>query len=152
MRIAADNMAEYIEKAPEERRAALEKIWAAIGENIPDDGFAEGISYGFPAWVVPHSVYPDGYHCKPEEPLPFVSIASQKHFVALYHMGLYANPELMEWFVSEWPNHVDSKLDMGKSCIRFKKMDKIPFELIGELMKRMTATEWMGIYDSHIKK
>ncbi|MCG8576076.1 MAG: DUF1801 domain-containing protein [Flavobacteriales bacterium] len=151
MRIEANDPEEYIQKAPEERRPYLLKMREVIQNNIPD-GFEEGFSYGFPAWVVPLSVYPDGYHCKKEEPLPFISYASQKNFVALYHMGLYANPELMEWFVAEYPKHCSTKLDMGKSCIRFKKPEKIPFELIGELVRRMSSEEWISIYEANIKR
>jgi uncharacterized protein YdhG (YjbR/CyaY superfamily) len=151
MRIEANGPEEYIQNAPEERRPYLLKMREVIQNNIPD-GFEEGFSYGFPAWVVPLSVYPDGYHCKKEEPLPFISYASQKNFVALYHMGLYANPELMEWFVAEYPKHCSTKLDMGKSCIRFKKPEKIPFELIGELVRRMSSEEWISIYEANIKR
>ena len=89
-----------------------------------------------PSWVVPHSLYPKGYHCSPELPLPFVSVASQKNFIALYHMGIYATPELLQWFVGEYPKHCKRKLEMGKSCIRFKNIDDIPFELIGDLIKK----------------
>ena len=118
-----------------------------VRENIPK-GFSEELSYGIPAWVVPHSLYPKGYHCAPELPLPFVSIASQKNFIALYHMGIYATPELLDWFMKEYPKHSKRKLDIGKSCIRFKKMDDIPFELIGDLMKKMNPKEWMKKYES----
>ena len=118
-----------------------------VRENIPK-GFSEELSYGIPAWVVPHSLYPKGYHCSPELPLPFVSIASKKNFIALYHMGIYATPELLDWFMKEYPKHSKRKLDIGKSCIRFKKMDDIPFELIGDLMKKMNPKEWMEKYES----
>lgn len=152
MTIKAENWEDYIEKAPEERREALTQLRQVIAENIPSDGFAEGMSYGMPGWVVPHSVYPGGYHCKPEEPLPFLSVASQKNFIALYHMGVYATPEVMEWFIAEWPNHVKTKLDMGKSCIRFKKMDQIPYELIGELMTKISCKDWVETYETNIKR
>ena len=104
-----------------------------------------------PAWVVPHSTYPDGYHCTPELPLPFMNVASQKNFIAVYHMGIYANPELMEWFVSEYPKHCKRKLDMGKSCIRFKKIEEIPFELIAELSTKMTPNDWIKLYEEKFK-
>ena len=122
-----------------------------VRENIPK-GFSEELSYGIPAWVVPHSLYPKGYHCSPELPLPFVSVASQKNFIALYHMGIYTTPELLEWFVKEYPKHSKRKLDMGKSCIRFKKMDDIPFELIGYLMKKMNPKESIEKYESAFVK
>ena len=151
MKIEAKNMDAYLEAIPEDRRESMIKLRKIIADNIPK-GFEEGISYGMHGWVVPHSIYPDGYHCKPVEPLPFVSIASQKNFIAVYHMGLYANPKLMDWFVNEYPKHVSRKLDMGKSCIRFKKPNEIPFELIGELMTKMTCEEWIKLYDTRLKK
>ncbi len=98
--------------------------------------------------VVPHSIYPDGYHCDPKLPLPFLSIGSQKNFIALYHMGIYANPELLQWFVTEYPKHSKQKLDMGKSCIRFKKLDQIPFELIAQLVQKMSVVDWISCYKS----
>jgi len=103
-------------------------------------------------YVVPHSVYPDGYHCDPKQPLPFMGLASQKNFISFYHMGLYADKKLMDWFTKEYPKHAKSKLDMGKSCIRFKKMDDIPFKLIGELVKKMSAKDWISLYEKNLKK
>jgi hypothetical protein len=103
-------------------------------------------------FCVPHSIYPKGYHCDSKIALPFVSIASQKNFIALYHMGIYAEPNLLDWFVGEYPKHVKSKLDMGKSCIRFKKIEEIPFDLIGELMKKMSPQEWIDLYESKFVK
>jgi hypothetical protein len=103
-------------------------------------------------YVIPHSVYPKGYHVTPQLPLPFISIASQKNFIAVYHGVVYMNEELMNWFVAEYPKHCKTKLDMGKSCIRFKKVDQIPFDLIGELTKRMTGNEFISLYESNLKK
>lgn len=122
-----------------------------IKEKIPK-GFQETISYGMIGYVVPHSRYPDGYHCSPELPLPFMNIASQKNFVAVYHMGVYAKKELLDWFTNEYPKHCKRKLDMGKSCIRFKYMDDVPYKLIGELASKMTVDEWIGMYESNLKK
>ena len=147
MKIKANNIKEYLQNIPEERKEVFDKLMKTVRENIPK-GFSEELSYGIPAWVVPHSLYPKGYHCSPELPLPFVSIASQKNFIALYHMGIYATPDLLNWFIKEYPKHSKRKLDMGKSCIRFKKMDDIPFELIGDLMKKMNPKEWMEKYES----
>jgi uncharacterized protein YdhG (YjbR/CyaY superfamily) len=147
MKIKANNIKEYLQNIPEERKKVFDKLMKTVRENIPK-GFSEELSYGIPAWVVPHSLYPKGYHCSPELPLPFVSIASQKNFIALYHMGIYATPELLDWFMKEYPKHSKRKLDMGKSCVRFKKMDEIPFELIGDLMKKMNPKEWMEKYES----
>lgn len=120
-------------------------------QNLPE-GFIAAISDGGLGYVVPHSLYPAGYHCKPAEPLPFAGIASQKNSINLYHMGIYSDPALLEWFVSEYPKHSSKKLDMGKSCIRFKKPEDIPFDLIGELMKKMNALEWISLYESKLKK
>ncbi|MBT5699759.1 MAG: DUF1801 domain-containing protein [Flavobacteriales bacterium] len=147
MKIKANNIKEYLQNIPEERKKVFDKLMKTVRENIPK-GFSEELSYGIPAWVVPHSLYPKGYHCSPELPLPFVSVASQKNFIALYHMGIYATPDLLNWFIKEYPKHSKRKLDMGKSCIRFKKMDDIPFELIGDLMKKMNPKEWMEKYES----
>jgi len=147
MKIKANNILEYKKNVPEDKKDVFDKLMKTVRENIPK-GFSEELSYGIPAWVVPHSLYPKGYHCSPELPLPFVSIASKKNFIALYHMGIYATPELFDWFMKEYPKHSKRKLDMGKSCIRFKKMDDIPFELIGDLMKKMTPKEWMEKYES----
>ena len=147
MKIKANNIKEYLQNIPEERKEVFDKLMKTVRENIPK-GFSEELSYGIPAWVVPHSLYPKGYHCSPELPLPFVSVASQKNFIALYHMGIYATPELLDWFMKEYPKHSKRKLDMGKSCVRFKKIDEIPFELIGDLMKKMNPKEWMEKYES----
>lgn len=143
--------AAYIAAISEDRRAAFEKLRETIVENIPD-GFREGISYGMIGYIVPHELYPPGYHCDPKLPLPFVSIAAQKNFIALYHMGLYAMPDLLDWFVSEYPKHTKSKLDMGKSCIRFKKTADIPFELIARLMQRVGVEEWVDVYESAFRR
>ena len=103
-------------------------------------------------YVIPHSLYPAGYHCKPAEPLPFASIASQKNSINLYHMGIYLDPSLMEWFVAEYPKHSQQKLDMGKSCLRFKKTEHIPYDLLGQLMQKMTAEQWIALYERNLKK
>ncbi len=151
MKIKATTVAEYYDNIPEERKAAMNKLRQTINNNLPD-GFEEALSYGMPGWVVPHSTYPDGYHCKPEEPLPFMSIASQKNFIAFYHMGMYATPNLYNWFVSEYPKYCKRKLDMGKSCVRFKKIEEIPYNLVAELCAKMTAKEWIGIYEKRFKR
>ena len=150
MKLDANNVQEYLDKVPEERKMAFNKLRQTIIDNLPS-GFAEDFSYGYIGFNVPHSLYPAGYHCTPEKPLPFTGIASQKNFIGLYHMGIYANPELLEWFVSEYPKHCKHKLDMGKSCIRLKKMNEIPYELIGELMQRMTVDEWIDLYEATTK-
>ncbi len=151
MTIQESSPAEYISAIPEDRQAAFEKLRETIGENIPD-GFQEVMSYGMVGYVVPHRLYPQGYHCDPKLPLPFVSIALRKNFMALYHMGIDADHALFTWFVSEYPKHSKGKLDMGKSCIRFKKPEQIPFELIAALMQKMTVEDWISLYESKFRK
>ncbi|WP_243473624.1 DUF1801 domain-containing protein [Winogradskyella sp. MH6] len=151
MQYDATSPEDYISQVPEERQDTLKKLRKVIKDNLPK-GFEEGMQYKMIGYYVPHSVYPDGYHCDPNTPLPFMSFASQKNSINLYHMGIYAKKELLDWFVGEYPKHCKRKLDMGKSCIRFKKMDEIPFELIGELTKKMSSEEWIDIYESALKK
>ena len=151
MQYDAANPEEYISLLPEERKEPMEKLRKVIFKNLPD-GFEEGMNYKMIGFYVPHSKYPDGYHCDPKLPLPFMNIASQKNFVAVYHMGVYSKPELLDWFVSEYPKHCKYKLDMGKSCTRFKRIDDIPYDLIGELTTKMSADEWIEQYEKSIKK
>jgi uncharacterized protein YdhG (YjbR/CyaY superfamily) len=151
MQSTATTVNEYLNELPEDRKVAFSKLRESILKTIPK-GFEEEMSYGMLGYVVPHSIYPDGYHCNPKLPLPFMAIASQKNFIALYHMGIYANPKLMEWFTSEYPKHSSLKLDMGKSCVRFKKIDQIPFDLIAELVEKMTVEDWINCYETQIKK
>lgn len=151
MKAPGNTVKEILANIPEERAEAFNKLHEVIVKNLPK-GFEPGMSYGGLGYVVPHSLYPDGYHCKPSEPLPFAGIASQKNSINFYHMGIYADPDLLKWFVDEYPKHCKQKLDMGKSCIRFKKMDDIPYKLIGELMKKMSVKQWIGIYENNYKK
>jgi hypothetical protein len=141
----------YYDNLPEERKEAMSSLREIMAKNLPK-GFEETFDYGMPGWSVPHTLYPSGYHCDPKIPLPFVSIASQKNFIALYHMGIYADQKLLDWFVNEFPKHSKLKLDMGKSCIRFKKPNDIPFSLIGELMTKMTPKDWITLYEKALKK
>ena len=151
MQIKAKSVKEYLQKVPQERVEYFNKLRKTILTNLPE-GFEEQLNYGMIGYVVPHEIYPAGYHCDPKLPLPFANIASQKDFIGFYHMGIYANPGLLEWFVKEYPKHCDTKLDMGKSCVRFKKMDKIPYELIGKLMSKMSVNDWIKFYEKNIKK
>ena len=144
-------VAEYFETLAPERREPMERLVAIIRAKLPD-GFEETINYGMPSWVVPHSVYGSGYHANPKLPLPFLSLASQKSHIALYHMGVYASPPLLEWFVGAYPEHSKTKLNMGKSCIRFKKVTNIPYELIGKLCSKMSPQQWIDVYESEVKK
>ena len=150
MQIQADSPADYINKVPEDRQKPMKKLRATIRKNLPK-GFQETMGYGMIAFVVPHKTYPSGYHCNPALPLPFINIASQKNYIALYHAGIYANKKLLEWFTAEYPKHSKRKLDMGKSCIRFKKTDEIPFELIGELVSKISVEDWISIYEQNVK-
>jgi uncharacterized protein YdhG (YjbR/CyaY superfamily) len=142
---------EFIDALPAERRATVKKIREQIASNLPE-GFAEIVTPGFINYNVPHSLYPKGYHCDPKQPLPFISIASQKNYIAVYHMGLYSDPEMLDWFTSEYPKHVKGKLDMGKSCIRFRKTEYIPYELMGKLAAKMSPQQWIKQYESVLKK
>lgn len=150
MTTKATSVDDYLSKLDEDRQAAMSKMRKVIKKNLPK-GFQETLNYNLPAFVIPHKTYPDGYHCDPKLPLPFISFASQKNFIALYHMGIYANPDLHKWFVEEYPKHCKRKLDMGKSCIRFKKLEEIPYELIGELCAKMSPQDWIDIYETHVK-
>ncbi len=147
MKYNVDTVAQYLEAIPEERKEAFQKLRNVILEHLPE-GFEETIQYDMPAYVVPHSLYPAGYHCNPADPLPFISIASQKNFIALYHMGIYADPELLAWFEGEYPKHSKTKLNMGKSCIRFKNVKNIPYDLIAELVAKVPPEKWIGTYDA----
>ena len=151
MRSTANTITEYINQLPEERKDAIARLKQTIGDNLPE-GFQETMGYGMIAFVVPHDRYPDGYHCNPKLPLPFINLAAQKNFIALYHMGLYANPDLLKWFTEAYPKHSSVKPDMGKSCIRFKKPEHIPYELIAELSRKMSVAEWIETYERNYKR
>lgn len=151
MQATGKTVDEILTSLHEDRAEPFNKLHEVIVKNLPK-GFEPGISYGGLGYVIPHSLYPTGYHCKPIEPLPFAGIASQKNFISFYHMGIYSEPRLLDWFVSEYPKYSKQKLDMGKSCIRFKKLDDIPYQLIGELMTNMSADEWINLYESRLKK
>jgi uncharacterized protein YdhG (YjbR/CyaY superfamily) len=146
MKVESATIEEYISKLPVERKDAFVQLFDTVAEHIPE-GFEPVMSYGMVGFVVPHSIYPEGYHCNTKLPLPFINLANQKNFVALYHMGLYASPKLMKWFVSAYAETVSTKLDMGKSCIRFKRPDQIPFELIGQLVGKLTTQDWIDLYE-----
>lgn len=151
MQTQVKSIHEILNNLPPERADAVNALHKTILKNLPE-GFEAAMSYGMLGYVVPHRIYPAGYHCKPAEPLPFASIASQKNSINFYHMGIYSNPELLDWFVAEFPIHSKQKLDIGKSCIRFKKLEEIPYELIGELMTKMSVQQWIDLYESQLKK
>lgn len=151
MQIKAASADEYIRLLPEDRQEVMNRFRSVINENLPP-GFEESISYGMITWVVPHSTYPAGYHCDPKQALPFLSLASQKNFIALYHMGIYADEKLLNWFTTRWSEVSSKKLDMGKSCIRFKKPADIPFELMAELVGKMSPQDWIARYEAAFKR
>lgn len=151
MKAEGKTVKEILINLPEDRAEPFNRLHDVIMENLPE-GFEAAISYGGLGYVVPHSIYPAGYHCKPVEPLPFAGLASQKNSINFYHMGIYSDPKLLDWFVKEYPKHSKQKLDMGKSCIRFKKFEEIPYKLIGELMKKMSVKDWVKIYETNLKK
>lgn len=151
MQSTAKTPDEYIASLPEDRKEAMMQLRAIFLKNLPE-GFVEGMGYGMMGYDVPHSIYPKGYHCDPKQPLPFLGMASQKNFIAVYHMGIYANKELYDWFVAEYPKHCKTKLDMGKSCIRFKKMNDIPYGLLADLATRMTVQNWIITYETAFKR
>lgn len=151
MKTPGTTVEDILANIPEERKEAFYKLHQTIVDHLPT-GFEPGISYGGLGYVVPHRLYPAGYHCKPSEPLPFAGLASQKNSINFYHMGIYSDPDLMDWFLAEYPKHSSQKLDMGKSCIRFKKPEHIPYQLMGQLMEKMTVEQWIALYERILKK
>ena len=151
MQSKAATVQEYVESLAEDRQQAIQTLRKVISENLPQ-GFQEEISYGMIGYVVPLTTFPKGYRCNAKLPLPFINLASQKNFISVYHMGVYANKELLDWFTNEYPKHSKTKLDMGKGCIRFKNIKEIPFELIGELASKITVESWIEIAESTFNK
>ncbi len=150
MQSKATSPRRYIDELPEDRKEVIQKLRQTILKNLPK-GFKEQMSYGMLGYIVPHSLYPNGYHCDTSLPLPFMNLASQKNFVSVYHMGVYSDKKLLDWFIAEFPKHCKRKLDMGKSCIRLKYMDDVPYELIGELSSKISVKEWINMYEKAIK-
>jgi uncharacterized protein YdhG (YjbR/CyaY superfamily) len=151
MQSKAATVDEYITELPAERQKAITELRKTIKKNLPK-GFKECMGYGMIGYVVPHSLYPAGYHCNPKDPLPFMNVASQKNFVAVYHMCLYGSPKLLKWFTDEYAKAGVGKLDMGKACIRFKKPENIPYQLIGELASKITVDDWIAVYEKNLKR
>ncbi|MBO9593268.1 MAG: DUF1801 domain-containing protein [Niabella sp.] len=151
MQSKAKTVADYLSEVPAERLPAMEKLRTVIRKHLPA-GYEETMAYGMIGYVVPHRIYPAGYHCAPEQPLPFLSMASQKNGIVLYHMGLYADAGLMDWFLNEWKKVAAKKPDMGKSCIRFSKPELIPFDLIGQLVERVSVADWIALYEQRFVK
>lgn len=151
MQSKATTVESYLKEIPADRKEAVSKLRQVILKNLPK-GFSEEMNYGMIGYVVPHTIYPAGYHCDPKAPLPFLCLASQKNAITLYHMGIYADPKLFDWFTKAYAKAVPGKLDMGKSCIRFKKPENIPYPLIGELITKMTVNDWIKLYEKNLQK
>lgn len=150
MQSTATSPEAYLASLPDERRPIITAIRQVLLKNLPE-GFQEGMGYGMLGYVVPHSLYPAGYHCDPKQPLPFISLASQKNYISLYHMALYEG-KLLDWFRAEWAKVSKKKLDMGKCCIRFKKPEDVPLELLGELASKVTPQQWVEYYEQVMKR
>lgn len=150
MQSTAKTPQEYIDTLPDDRKESMQLLRKSIAENLPK-GFEEVMSYGMIGYVVPHTTYPNGYHCNPKLPLPFMNIGSQKNFIVLHHLGIYGSSELLDWFVAEYPKHSKTKLDMGKGCIRFKKINDIPYDLISELSTKISVDDWIQLYEHNFK-
>ena len=151
MQSKATTVEQYLKELPPDRKEAISRLRQEILKNLPN-GFEEVMSYGMLGYVVPKTIYPDGYHCDPTLPLPFINLASQKNIIAVYHMGMYADQKLLAWFQKEYSKRVTTKPDTGKSCIRFKKPEAIPYELIGELAGKLTVDDWISLYETKFKK
>ena len=151
MQSKATTVDQYIDELPEDRKNIISELRKVFKKNLPK-GFEEGMSYGMIGFYVPHKLYPNGYHCNPKLPLPFINVASQKNHIAIYHMGVYANKELLKWFETEWPKHSTKKLDMGKSCLKYKKAEEVPLKLIAELATKITPQQWIDIYEKAFVK
>ncbi|MEZ0610820.1 DUF1801 domain-containing protein [Fibrella sp. WM1] len=150
MRSTSNTIDEYLDTLPDDRKAAINQLCAVLRQHLPA-GFSEEMSYGMIGYVVPHALYPTGYHSNPALPLPFINVGSQKNYVVFHHVGLYCDEALLNWFVGEYPKHSKTKLDMGKGCVRFKKPDQIPYTLLGELAAKLTPDNWITIYEQQRK-
>ena len=151
MQSSAKTVEDYLNELSADRKDCMTKLRAVINENLPE-GFEERMSYGMIGYVIPHSLYPAGYHCDPKLPLSFMNIASQKNYIALHHLGLYGHKKLLDWFIEEYAAQCKTKLDMGKGCVRFKKLEQIPYKLIGELVRKVSAQDWIRIYEESFTK
>jgi len=150
MQSQAKTVDQYVAELPPERQAVVEELRQTFKRQLPK-GFEEVMSYGMIGWVVPHKLYPAGYHCDPKLPLPFLAVASQKNFISVYHMGLYADPAMLDWFKQAHAKASPKKLDMGKSCVRYKKPEDVPVALLGELATRMSPQQWIQLYEAQLQ-
>jgi len=147
MKSSATTIQDYLKQLPKDRIEAITKLRKEIIKNLPE-GFEEQMAYGMIGYVVPHKIYPKGYHANPKLPLGMMSIGSQKNYIVIHHMGIYANNDLLNWFTSEYKKASPKKLDMGKGCIRLKDIEAIPYSLIGELASKITVPQWINMYES----
>ena len=150
MQSKATTVEQYLKELPADRLEGMTKLRKVILNNLPE-GFKEEMNYGNIGYVIPHSIYPAGYHCDPKLPLPFMGIASQKKSINFYHMGIYADPKLLKWFTDAHAKASPKRLDMGKSCVRYKSPDDIPYTLIGELVSKITVNDWIDLYETNFK-
>lgn len=140
---------QYLSELHPDRRDTIEAVRAVILKNLPA-GYEEGIQYGMIGYYVPHRVYPSGYHCDPRQPLPFAALASQKNYMSLYLMCVYGNPEHEAWFKAAWTK-TGKKLDMGKSCVRFKRLEDVPLDVVGAMIKRVPSKKFIAYYEDTIE-
>ncbi len=146
-----NSVAEYIETLPEERKEIIEKLRKVIKENLPA-GFEESISYGSIGYVVPLEIYPQGYHVETNTPLPFIGLSNWKNHISFSHWGIYINKELLEWFKDEYAKQAKYKLSMGKACVNLKRMNDIPYNLIGQLCRKISVFEFIEMYEKAFVK
>jgi uncharacterized protein YdhG (YjbR/CyaY superfamily) len=149
MQNPAATVAEYLQSLPPDRRESINAVRKVILANM-DPLLEEGMTYGMIGYYVPHRHYPAGYHCDPKMPLPYAGLASQKNHMSLYTMSVYGHMPTLEWFQKAWAKS-GKKLDMGKSCIRFKKLEDLPLDVIGELVRKVPVAKYIGYYEDTIK-
>lgn len=147
----ASSVQKYLNELPADRQPVMKALFEALKAVFPP-GFETTVGYGMIGFVVPHSIYPAGYHCNPKDPLPFAGIASQKNHISFYHMGMYADSVLLDWFQSAYAERVPGKLNMGKSCVRFSNPAKVPIDLLAELCGKMTVEDWIQLYEKQLKR
>lgn len=147
---SAATVADYLASLPDDRRVAIQAVRDVFKAHL-DAGYEEGMQYGMIGYYVPHHIYPAGYHCDRKQPLPFAGLASQKGHMSLYLMGLYMSPGMTDWFQSEWIK-AGKKLDMGKACVRFKKLDALALDVLGEALRRLPVADYIRIYETNLKK
>lgn len=143
---AVKSVKEYIDTLPVDRKKVVSEIRKVINKNIPK-GFRESVASNMIMWSVPHTAYPPGYHCDPSKPLMLMCLSATKGGISLHHMGLYGSGPLLNWFQGEWPKHSARKIDMGKACVRFKKLEDVPLDLIGELVTKLSPQKWVEVYE-----